>query len=233
MKVFLIKGQQLGLSINLLWNWDFQEQVHSKYEKFCNTICESTTFDKYIALFKIIDKVAKDMKSRDFQYRQLMFCLYTNSTLKKWQVVETDLCNLCHMAASQMVKHLFWECLKVMKIYEYVNKLFNDTLLLTAKNIFCCTVQLPVTKLANFVILLAKMYVYRCKCLNMAATPKGFHKYLDKVEELEKYNARLQNKLSKHHMKWAILYGYPEMPTNLADNIGKSLLRVDRCSLPL
>ena len=70
-------------------------------------------FLKYIAnLYKITNVT----KYRNFQYRFLMFNIYTNVKLYKWKILSMELCSFCHMSP-ETILHLFYECVYVKKYW--------------------------------------------------------------------------------------------------------------------
>ena len=109
-------------------------------------------FCKY---FHRLYKIAKDTKSRDFQFRQLHMCLYPNSLLVRWGVVENNLCEFC--GQEQTLKHLFWECSHVQKLYQYITEIIGTTIDVTFKLIFFCMVDGDAQHIANEIILKTKM----------------------------------------------------------------------------
>ena len=48
--------------------------------------------DEYCKYFDRIYKMVRDTKARDFQYRQMVFCLFTNDLLYKWGITRMHSC---------------------------------------------------------------------------------------------------------------------------------------------
>ena len=159
------------------------EHVYSKFIKY-NKVVSEVSLEDYMFNFVNLYKIARDTKSRDFQYRQLIFIVFTNSTLYKWKVVHTVECEFCHNN-NQTVKHLFWECSYVKPLYEFLTTLCQDKLDVSFENIFRCCIITPITHIMNYVVLRLKMYIYRCKCTKETPRVTTFVKELQNIKKLK------------------------------------------------
>ena len=60
----------------------------------------------------------------------------------------------------------------------------------------------PRYDIKNFLCLVAKQYIYRCKCTGERLEFAQFKEIVNRVEINEKYYATKSNKLEKHYKKW-------------------------------
>ena len=164
--------------------------------------------DAYKALYKQTNIV----KYRDFQYRLLSNAIYTNNVLYHWKKVPSQRCDWCH-EPKQTVEHMLFLCPVTYKFWQnfciYVNKKYNfnnvelDVTKLTYKSIFLGNVvTTDVAHIANFFVLVAKQYIFACKCLTTIPSIDELTQKIKWLYKIEKYNAIKTNTLSKHQKKW-------------------------------
>ena len=84
-----------------------------------------------------------------------------------------------------------------MEFYFFYLSIKNQLLIF-----FCCTVVSPVDNLFNFLFLLAKIYVFRCKCMNEKPDTKTFEKMLKERYQLELFNIYNEKEQKKMQKKW-------------------------------
>ena len=179
------KGKCVGYIYAQIIEANAVENIRSKWIKFTNTLHSNDTMKEYLMYFKNLYRICTPTKARNFQYKQLTFCIYTNVTLFQWKVVNSANCEFCGQL--QTLEHLFYDCIYVVRILKEINDMLKKKLCITFKNIFCCTVIDSVQNLANYVILVYKMYVYRCKCMATKPHTSIFWKEVDQVEFIERH----------------------------------------------
>ena len=135
-----------------------------KWESIFDKGIPLNVFLKYIAN---LYKVTNVTKYRNFQYRFLMFNIYTNVKLYKWKILSTELCSFCHMFP-ETILHLLYECFYVKKywaeITQYIYQLTNQHHDITfEKVVFVKVVKLPM-HIINLVILIAKQNIFCFQC---------------------------------------------------------------------
>ena len=106
----------------LVYRWLINKLPDRHLQKYLVNWCQVTgettlEFEEYLRVFQLIYRTTNNIKLRDFQYRLLLGKIYTNVTLKKWNIVNDDTCNVCNQNEIQTVRHLFWECHKVKEIW--------------------------------------------------------------------------------------------------------------------
>lgn len=181
------------------------DQKHiSKWENETN---EQDFEWKYI--FSVPYKCTISTKLREFQYKYLMRIVPNNSYLFICKLKPSNLCELCNMAVDSN-KHLFWECPTIQSFWSGINTLLQTSGLgynmnLTYEYISFCNVKVTCNKkhiLINFIILLAKYFIFKCKCNTTQPAIHNFHTYLNQTIKIEETIASIRNKLDFFHSKW-------------------------------
>ena len=61
--------------------------------------------------------------------------------------------------------------------------------------------------LAYLLILGAKQYIYRCRCMKMSMDLNTFVREFEHLQIVEWYTAKMKNRITKHYKKWKPLLG--------------------------
>ena len=153
--------------------------------------------------FRVIYGCTNVPKLRSFQYRLLHFGLVTNVQLHKWKMREDALCTFCGKE-EETITHLFYTCPEVVVFWEGVSLLAAGA----AANFAVDTVLLnDVVKskhIVNFLVLVAKQYIYSCKCGGKVPKLHAFKRKIRYIKNTEKYIASKNNSVHLHYRKWAI-----------------------------
>ena len=148
--------------------------------------------DDWSILFKILHNVTKDPKLIWLQYRILHNILTTNRSASKFKPEQSHLCSFCN-EHSEYISHLLFEC----KVTTDFWKRFFDMFNLRCKSlnklkptkdliIFNYDKNQAVDNVFANMILMGKMFVYRCKVLNKQLSVPNFMFELYKRYEVEK-----------------------------------------------
>lgn len=147
-------------------------------------------------------------KLREFQYKYLMRIIPNNSFLFKCKIKPSNLCDFCNMSIDSN-KHLFWECIHTQEFWSEINQLMKNKLNYNTNvnynTISFCNIQdTPQQKaiLVNFIILLAKYFIFKCKCNIILPTINSFNSYLRKTIKIEETIAFMKNKMDIFNLKW-------------------------------
>ena len=144
--------------------------IHNKYLKwmqdlgpnFVESLCDFGT------IHSDIFRITNVPKYRSFQYRLLQRGLVTNIQLNKWNNKPSDLCYYCKEFKETLV-HLFFECQIVKgfwtEIGDYIKSKYHYQINMTAANIILNRVIEKKNHVINFLVLLAKQYIYSQRCL--------------------------------------------------------------------
>ena len=150
-------------------------------------------------------RVTSDTKLREFQYKLLNRYLVTNVFLNKIGVLPSPACSFCgkedesleHILISCNYAKEFWaEVIKwLCNLKVNINNLNNREILFGMSN---CEDEIFI----NHVLLVAKQYLYSCRCKSTFPLIKVFKARLRKIETLELEVAKSKNKLPNYTAKW-------------------------------
>ena len=202
----------------------FKRKVHTVYFKIMDRRVEQTMSNIYAKMsqrfqinpvevakaFSRIYSTTNIVKFRDFQYRLLTGNIYANNQLYYWGKVSSQRCNWCDYS-KQNIQHMLFDCAYVTKIwydlFEYVNECkltetpieFNN---IEYKDIFLNTVIDDKHHVVNMLTLIAKQYIFACKCLGKSLSSVELFHNIARIQRIEKYNAICSDTLMRHNVKW-------------------------------
>ena len=159
--------------------------------------------DEYLQAFRNSKITTDVIKLRDFQYRLLLHKIFTNDTLHKWGKVNAPECEICNRGVRQTLHHLILECENSRKIwndlkeeFKIVNCTWSDV------NIILNVVHPKMKHILNFLVLVAKQFLFRQKCLQSAVTSQLiFQEYVFYIKR-DCSNAIVHNKQKRFLKKW-------------------------------
>ena len=99
----------------------------------------------------------------------------------------------------QDLKHLFWDCPKTQEIITFLKKYFDFD--------FPSLISGTGMLMYDYILLLAKFYIYKSKCLVETPTIHGLKQYVASIEKADRFTARIGNYLDKHEKKWKTIQG--------------------------
>ena len=171
-------------------------------------ICEGGVYG-FAKIHSKMYKVTNVIKFRSFQYRLLQRGLVTNVQLYKWGIVSSPLCFFC-LETTETVVHIMTSCSVIKGIWqnfeEFVveNYMVDRTKLsITPRNIITNTIYPIVGHVVNFLCLITKQYIYRCKCLKNRLNFEDIIRMFRHYQCIEKYIAKKNGNEAFHKMKWA------------------------------
>ena len=108
------------------------------------------------------------------------------------------------------INHLYWECPIVQHFWSQLNLFLernNIRIEITFKNISFGIIekQTPRVMLINFIFLLSKYFIHKCKLTNDMPIFESFVNYLKQRKQIERCLAITKGKLQLHDLKWNIL----------------------------
>ena len=127
------------------------------------------TLDIWKNSFKILKQCTDDTKLRWLQFRILHNILTTNRSVAKFRPEQSPLCQFCK-SHSETIHHLLWQCDKVKLFWNELSNIINNRAT-HSKNfrideslaIFGQSEQIKADRICEFIILVAKYYIYRSK----------------------------------------------------------------------
>ena len=181
-------------------------QSSTKWEQEIGQIGEEE-----MKIYNSVIPTLKEIKLRDFQYKITNKILVTKSFLYRINKVDDNLCEYCRQNP-ETIHHLFVHC-NTVKIFwreleAWLINNFNLRISLNDKNILFSYEQKH--KLINYILLLAKYYVYSNKFSGRRLNIESFKSILHRKYKSEKYLANLNNNFATFLRKWATLYNYFE-----------------------
>ena len=187
--------------ITMYWNKFFEVTKTEIQNAFVNIYCYTNV-----------------TKLRNFQFRMLHNKIFCNNILVHWNLVSSNICNFCN-SSKQTVHHLFFECELVKAIwlaFEDLCESFGIPCCLTYKNVILNKVHDNPKQVVNFLLLLTKQYIHKCKCLNVTPRFDQLRNEIDLMYKIELFNAQINNQFVKHLLKWS-----PVRPlcSDILDNI--------------
>lgn len=105
-------------------------------------------------------------KLRSFQYRLLLHAIPTNEKLKKWKILQSDLCTFCNRHV-ETVSPLFFNCTIVKpiwcRVFEWLKNLDPELEMVEDKIMFNNLHANP-KSVINTITLITKFYLYKTRC---------------------------------------------------------------------
>ena len=169
-----------------------------------NMLQDKIELEEFKKAFSELYAITNTVKLRNFQYRLLLNKIFTNEILYEWKVVDTNTCTFCKKQP-ESITHLLVECTEVGPIWEGLKefcKIHQLECTLTVKNIILNKINSSVTSVANTLALITKQYLYKQRCMKITPNINVLKNLFRQTYEMEKYNARINNKLDIHYRKW-------------------------------
>jgi hypothetical protein len=160
-------------------------------------------------IFKKIKQI-KDTKLKWFQIRVVHRILGTNTILHSMGLENSNNCTFCGRA-KENIQHLLWSCTFVQQFWiNFQNALVNKCSHATSfrftehLTIFGCDKATVTDDVIDFIIVLAKTYIYKCKMNNELPLYEAFLFTLKNRYETEKYIASTQMRLNVFREMWQL-----------------------------
>ena len=176
----------------MAWNEELDTCItHAEFYKHCTDIYRVTNVQKF----------------RSFQYRLLHRAIILNSHLYRWGIKSSNVCSFCAKSKETLL-HFFVLCPTAQCVWDKFRELLLSysncgDVNLTPKNIIFNTVSKK--PIVRFLCLIVKQYLYRQRCASKPINFTELKAHVRYLENIEKYVAIKNNRLSKHLQKW-----YPE-----------------------
>ena len=137
-----------------------------------------------------IFSTTKNTKLQWFQYRIVHRILGTNELLLKMNLRQNSNCSFCD-EEPETTEHLFWTCRTITDLWEEINRwIFMETEIELPINLefilFGFLEKNNKNQIRNLIILLTKLYIYRCKLNENQVNIIALKHYLKENLNLEK-----------------------------------------------
>ena len=180
---------------------DLVFNVYAKWQSKLHTTC---SYHEFCKLFTNIYKITNHSKYRSFQYRMLHNALIFNNKLKIWGIKDEDKCTYCE--EQENLLHFYTQCGLAKKFWSdievFCNNNYKTKFTLTPEKIIFNNVEKDPRHVVNFIVFVAKSFMYSKRCLNTKYTVIEFESLIKDCRNSEYFYAKKANKTSKHYKKW-------------------------------
>ena len=158
--------------------------------------------------FRNIRRITKESKLQVFQYKFIHRIIPTNKFLFRAKLSKTPNCTSCKNTEETM-EHMFWDCPTVRKIWEQLIRLFNSVEAeeLPNDNIALCMFgafsRKPTIMRWNYITLVLRFYIYKCRIQNMIPSMRAFKFVLKANLEFLKKIAMQKKTLKQFEEEWS------------------------------
>jgi exonuclease III len=173
-----------------------------------NLECENFDWRK---AFSCCYSTTKDVQIRWFQVRLLHRLLPTQKKLYTLKIADSPNCNICNMDLVQTIEHLFWDCDAIQLFWnEFIctlkQKCGHCSQMCLSKNIvlFGFGENVITDVIFDYLILIAKFYIYKCKMQSTIPTISGFLRYAYVRYTTDYYASMIAMNNRKFCEQWAI-----------------------------
>lgn len=188
---------------NVLLQFGTLEMTKSE-QKWTNIFSNEELNWKKIYIMPFV--ITSDNKLREFQYKYLKRIIPSNNFLNKCKLVSSSLCDFCNMEI-ETLDHLFWECRHVqvfwmqLRDFLHTNRIELEVTLRTVtfglSEKYTCN-----TNIKNFIILIAKYYIFLNKYYRSIPNLHAFKIHMKKRLRIEKEIALMKDKLFEFERQW-------------------------------
>ena len=177
--------------------------------KCCQTWGKKAQFrintDEMKKLFRDIYCVTGIIRLRDFQFRLLHNKIFCNDVLVHWGKVNSNICQFCQLY-KQDILHLLFNCEKVQVIWDAFAVMLVecgiDYNLCPQNVIFNTVIENNASHVVNLLLLIAKQYIFRCKCMGNIPNYNQIKQEWRNHMKIELYNAKINGNIRKIKTKW-------------------------------
>ena len=173
-----------------------------------DTLCYAT----FKQAFKNINGYTNIVKYRNFQFRLLHNKIFCNNILFHWKIKNSQKCDWCP-CTKQDVVHLMVNCPMVEPIWDLIQRLCEKALLdkeceFSKENIILNCVHPKAKHVINLLTLIAKFYVFKCKCKGEKPNGKILRREFTFIHDIEQYIAVKRNRINVHENKWSPMLNF-------------------------
>ena len=168
-------------------------------------------------LFNLPARITIDSRLRITQYKIMNNLVATNAWLVRIGKQDDASCTFCN-DASETIEHLFYYCPTVTRFWNAVFSQFNtmsfDPLPFKTREKILFGVTQPRNQhilLFNFIILLGKQFILKCKYQKLAPRLQHFINYITVYESTEEEIAKRKHKGHLHRIKWQKIHNIMEI----------------------
>ena len=154
-------------------------------------------------------KYINEIKLRDIQFKINNKIHVTNSYLHRINKIDNNICSYCQKE-TESIFHLLCTCDIVKEFWDdfktWVSETLNADVNISDENIIYSSFSK--SPLIDFLIIMAKYYIYKNKFHNKRINTRGFEAYAKVKFKNEMYIAKIKNAYDKFLGKWYSIYHY-------------------------
>lgn len=174
----------------------------SKWDNFI------TDFNDWNNIFKLPYSCCRETYLQAFQYRIIHRFLPCNKWLNDVCLKDSNQCNIC--SSIDTIEHFLYGCKSTKQFWNQLELWWNDIsispVVLTVKHvIFGYYYDLSFYSCINFIIMVGKMYIYRCKLNDKNVLFNCFLQELKGKLEIEKAICESNKTSSQFQKKWSLI----------------------------
>jgi hypothetical protein len=180
---------------------DVKPNCCSKWEEKLNTRIS------WQSCFYHVCKI-NDVNMKWFQMRIIHRIIGTNVVLKEMGVTDNNKCSFCFIA-KDTIQHIFWECTFSQQFWTRFVILVNEKCSVSYRLrmseclvLFGTDDSIKTESVFDFILLLAKQYLYKCKMESSQPNIDLFRKKLSFRYKIEEHNAMINCSGTSFSAKW-------------------------------
>ena len=171
----------------------------------------SQKINLHIPWEKVFHKIHKirDVTLKWLQIRIVHRIIVTNVILHAMGIAENVKCTLCNEERDS-IEHFLWDCEHTQRFWNAVECFFNEK----CKNAHSLKISRELVIFGvdecsrlndtfEFIIMFAKLYIFKCKTKNCLPNLSAFQKQLNARYKIEEFNAKINDNLTNFHVAWS------------------------------
>ena len=222
-----INGNKVCLYINNKWLDAADIKCHEAYWTFINKIFISPTCEKkwieksnnnlspehWEHVHSLTYKITRETKLQSFQLKIIHRIFPCKYNLFRWSVKDSETCDYCNTGCQDNIEHYFFYCNHCTNFWEsfrnWWTNVSNIDMRLSVNDIIFGVLNYNndnLISILNYVILLAKWFIYHSKLDNKYALP--FHQFQQTVKshlDVEKFIMYKNGHTVDFHQRWDTL----------------------------
>ena len=161
----------------------------------------------WLSSFELVYKCTKFIDLHFVHFKMVHQTLANNESLYRWKLIKTDLCSFCNEEI-ETIYHTYLECEVTKHFWQelesYIYRKYCVRIPMTNEEII---LGLKGDNVARFTIiyLLAKKYLYQCRCNNTFPVMKIYLIQLRNLIDIEKGIYTMNNMYDKYLDRWGEL----------------------------
>ena len=179
------------------------ENMYNSYMKWSRDLTD-ISMEEWEYVFERVYTTTINTKLRAFQYRLIHKIIPTNEWLYKVGLPENEECTFCKIH-TESIKHIMWDCQTTKKIIrnivDWIFEITGVRINYTCQE-FLFGTETTYLEWVNLIFLLAKQYIYYCRCTQNLLNMENFKKRVVETKDIEKKIAVKRGKIAYHNQKW-------------------------------